>query len=176
MANSTSYNLLGWNSSPGGIFKILQCRFLFVLLVFLYRTTRSWGNYIGDHWRTVLASHLPIATRYTRCSQGQCSEVSGTSRHPHRFIGLLLLLFCGFSNSQHAGIHELMLRHSHTLTIVFQLSEVNKKTVSNIEPCSYFAVVNALGNHPHGLTAYAPAFLTFTPWPVSKLRTASQTF
>ena len=117
------------------IFKILQCRCLFVLPIFLCRTTRSWGNYIGDHWRTLLASSPPIATHYTRCSQGLCSEVSGTSRHPCRSTGLLLLLFCGFSNSHHARIHELMLHHSHTLTIVFQLSEVTKP-VSNIEPCS----------------------------------------
>ena len=54
-------------------------RYLFCACFFfvLRRTTRSWGNYIGDHWRTLPVSSLPscVHPQYKRCSQDQYGEV-----------------------------------------------------------------------------------------------------
>ena len=100
--NSASSNLLGWKRSPSWYIQNPAMQVLFALPVFLRRTTRSWGNYIGDHWRNLLASSLPVYATIHMMFTRPVWWSSGTSRHPHRFIGLLLLLFCALSNSHHA--------------------------------------------------------------------------
>ena len=98
-ANSASSNLLGWKSSPSCYIQNPAMQVLFALPVFLRRTTRSWGNYVGDHWRIYSLQVCLLTPQYTRYSQGQCGEVQELQGI---HASLLLLLFCGLSNSHHA--------------------------------------------------------------------------